>query len=211
MDRLGSGPAHAPSKEGPPPQLGPLLGVVLSQISPGLFLHLEVWPCALRESRLLLVWPRLFSNWSLRSAQHLPPPRPWTPRGLAPPPWCMPQARLPSMTSSKPAPGRSLECGRPGRVPRWNMAGLAPPPRSASRPLDWSASHPIGAFRGGTSRDFPSINVSFLSAVQACIPPCGKHTLRSSELQGKGRWSGPKPGASGGRGGVGLRSESGGQ
>lgn len=77
-----------------PPQLGPLLGVVLSQIRPGLFLDLGVSPCALRESRLLLVWPRLF-NWSLRSAQHLAPPRSWTTLRLAPSPWCMPQACLP--------------------------------------------------------------------------------------------------------------------
>lgn len=52
--------------------LGPLLGMVLSQMSPDLFLDLWVWPCPHCEgfpiqlgllSGLLPAWPHLFSNW----------------------------------------------------------------------------------------------------------------------------------------------------
>lgn len=37
----------------------------------------------------------------------------------------------------------------------------------------------------GTCRDFQGSDACFLSAVQACIRPCGKHIIQSSELRGK--------------------------
>ncbi|XP_024903794.1 sperm acrosome membrane-associated protein 6 isoform X3 [Pteropus alecto] len=140
-----------------PPQLGPLLGAVLSQISPGLFLDLGVWPCALRESRLLLVWPRLFSNWSLRSAQHLAPPRLlgachrpaslrwpaaspcltawWNAAGLAGSPGGTQQAWLLSLGRPGSA---SEECIRPSNASSRGASGWAPPATSRAVTLPFS-------------------------------------------------------------------------
>lgn len=47
----------------------------------------------------------------------------------------------------------------------------------------------LGELGSGTSRD-PRILTLPLSAAQACIPPCGKHFILSSQWRGKGNGRG---------------------
>ncbi|KAJ8789799.1 hypothetical protein J1605_021757 [Eschrichtius robustus] len=76
---------------------------------------------------------------------------------------------------------KEVECCRPGPAYRWNAAGLAPPPRWTAAGLALSSwrnasgpeTFPLGELQVGTCRDLQGSNACSLSAVRACIPPCG--------------------------------------
>lgn len=94
---------------------------------------------------------------------------------------------------SRPVPDLLVECCRPRPAYRWNAAGFSPPPRwtaaglalSPRRNAPGPVTVTVGKLQVGTSCDLQGSNSSSLSTAQACIPPCGKHFIQSSELLGE--------------------------